>query len=90
MRLLCHSPSFFHVTKHFDGSALSDILDCLSVRCVDHYFKEIALALVLSRGRALIRVELDVLSEHRLHLEADGPVQFGDFHAAFYVKLKSR
>ena len=89
LKLLFHSPSLFHVTKHFNGCALSDILDCLSVRSVVHYFEEIALALVLSRGRALIRVELDVLSEHRLHLQADGPVQFGDFHAAFYVKLKS-
>ena len=81
-------PRIFHVTKHFDGCALSDILECLSVRRVVDYFEEIALALVISRGRGLIPVELDLLNEHRLYLEADGPVQFGDVHAAFYVKLE--
>ena len=48
-------------------------------------FEKIALALVLLCGRALIRVELDVLSKQCLHLETKCPVQFGDFHFTFYV-----
>ena len=67
---------------------LRDIFDCLSVGRVVHHFEEGGFALVIPGGCALIRVELDVVSEHRLHFEANSPVHFRHLHAALQVKLE--
>ena len=83
-----HSMRLLYVGENFDVRALRDILDCLPVGRVVHHFEKAPFALVLPGGSGLIRVELNIVSEHCIHLDANGPVHFRHYHAALQVKFK--
>ena len=90
LRFLCDSASLLNVREDFDICPLGDILDRFTLGCVVHHLEERPLALVLTGGRALVRIKFDVVGERRSRLEPDPSIEFRHLHLALDVKIESR